>query len=104
VIQRAPDFEEAACKCQTEDCEIIDFRASLFISKRTRFNDWKTGFRTKSLRSRMVGRMRLVLAQILAQTRQTSLRAILDFLTIGDENAANRTGFHWGHENTQAVF
>jgi hypothetical protein len=32
--------------------------------------------------------MRLVLVQILAQTRQTSLRAILDFLTVADENAA----------------
>src|SRR5207248_2822721 len=54
VIQPAPDFEKAACKCQTEDCEIIDFKASLFISKRKRFNEWKTGFRTKSLRLRMV--------------------------------------------------
>ncbi len=44
----------------------MDFRASLFISKRTRFTNGKKVFRVKSSRSRMVSRMRLVLAQILA--------------------------------------
>jgi hypothetical protein len=35
----------------------------------------------------MVSRMRLVLAQILAQTRQTSLRAIVNVSTVASENA-----------------
>ena len=56
-----------------KDCEIIDFRTSLFISTRTRFTNGKQVFRMKSARSPMVNRMRFVLAQILAQTRQTSL-------------------------------
>jgi integrase len=56
-----------------KDCEIIDFRTSLFISTRTRFTNGKQVFRMKSARSPMVSRMRFVLAQILAQTRQTSL-------------------------------
>jgi len=41
----------------------------------------------KSSRSRMVSRMRLVLAQILAQTRQTSLLAIVNIFTVAYENA-----------------
>jgi len=58
-------FEEITA--QPKDCEIINFKASLFISRRTRLTEGKQVFRVKSSWSGMVSRMRLILAQILAR-------------------------------------
>ena len=57
--------------------EIIDFRASLFVSKRTLFTNGKQVFRIKPSRPRMVSRMRFVLAQILAHGRSVMDSATL---------------------------